>query len=230
MKHEGRADDVVLQRLLDARYSCRAFLPRPVPEAAIDRILALAQKTASWCNTQPWHVHITRGAATERFREALYRHAEANPLPNSDLPVPREYRGVSLARRRECGAALYGALAIARGDRAAYARQTLENFRLFGAPHVAIITSDEPLGVYGAVDCGLYVSTFMLAAQSLAIATIAQAALALYGDFVHRHFQIPEDRLLVCGVSFGYADESHAANGFRTSRAAASDAASILEA
>jgi hypothetical protein len=54
-----------------------------------------------------------------------------------------------------------------RGDREAYAKQGLENYRLFGAPHVAIVTSDEALGTYGAVDCGAYVNNFLLAAQSL---------------------------------------------------------------
>ena len=56
--------------------------------------------------------------------------------------------------------------------------QALENFRLFGAPHVLIVTSERDLGVYGAVDCGLYGGSLLLAAQSLGIATIAQAALA----------------------------------------------------
>ena len=42
---------------------------------------------------------------------------------------------------------------------------------------IAIITTDEALGVYGAVDCGGYVSNFMLAAQALGLATVPQAAL-----------------------------------------------------
>jgi len=96
----------------------------------------------------------------------------------------------------------------------------LENFRLFGAPHVMIITSDEDLGVYGAIDCGAYVANVMLAAQSLGIATIAQAALAGVSDFIRVHFDIPPERKIVCGISFGYADPDHPANSFRTTRAA----------
>jgi len=224
----AESDDQVLQRLLEARFSCRGFLPRPVPRPTIERLLFLAQKTPSWCNTQPWHLHVTSGAATERFRAAMYAFMAAGPEPKSDLPVPREYRGISLARRRECGGALYSAVGIARGDKEGAARQALENFRLFGAPHVAIISTDEPLGVYGAVDCGAYVASFVLAAQSLGIATIPQAALAIYGGgFVRDYFKIPEDRLLVCGISFGYADDSHPANQFRTSRARIEEAATF---
>ena len=84
-----------------------------------------------------------------------------------DFPSPREYLGVYLERRRESGFQLYNTLGIARGDKAAYAKQALENYNFFGAPHVAIIHTDEALGIYGAIDCGAYVGNFMLAAQAL---------------------------------------------------------------
>jgi nitroreductase len=89
---------------------------------------------------------------------------------------------------------------------------------------VAIITTDEALGTYGAVDCGAYVSTFLLAAQSLGVASIPQAALASHSKFVRDYFAIGEDRLVVCGISFGYEDRSHKANGFRTDRASLGEA------
>ena len=53
----------VLEDLLRQRYSCRAYRPDPVPRPTIDRILAAAQRTASWCNSQPWQVVIASGAA-----------------------------------------------------------------------------------------------------------------------------------------------------------------------
>ena len=39
-----------------------------------------------------------------------------------------------------------------------------------------VIHTNEPLGIYGAIDCGGYVSNFMLAAQALGLGTIPQAA------------------------------------------------------
>lgn len=228
-QHTPSEDAATLDRLLRERHSCRAFLPDPVPRPTIARILEMAQRTASWCNSQPWHVVVTSGAATERFREAIYRHAAGAAEGESDFPRPREYRGVYLQRRRESGFQLYNTLGIPRGDRAAYERQALENFRLFGAPHVAIVTTDEALGVYGAVDCGGYVTSFMLAAQALGVATIAQAALARHAPFVRAHFGLPEDRRMVCGISFGYADRSHPVNGYRTSRADLSEAVTWAE-
>ena len=207
-----------LEQLLRARHSCRAFLPAPVDDRTIERILAVAQLTPSWCNAQPWKVIVTRGAATESFRDALFEHTRT-PQPQPDIPFPQDYHGVYRDRRRACGFELYDAVGIARGDREASGRQARENFRLFGAPHVAIVTSDAALGTYGAVDCGAYVTTFMLAAKALGVACIAQAALASHSPFVRAQFGIPNDRFILCGISFGYEDEAHPANSFRTSRA-----------
>lgn len=207
-----------LSALLHTRYSCRAFLPEPLPRATIERMLATAQRTASWCNAQPWQLTIASGATLARLRSALQAHM-ANHPPAPDLPWPREYRGVYQERRRECGWGLYEALGIAKGDREASARQAAENFTMFGAPHVAIVTSDEALGVYGAVDCGAYVSSFMLAAHSLGVGSIAQAALASYPSVLREVLGIGADRSIVCGISFGMADAAHPANIFRTTRA-----------
>jgi nitroreductase len=222
-------DVAVLTRLLSQRFSCRAFLPDPVPGPVIEKILEMTQRTASWCNSQPWQVIVTRGAGTERFREAIYRHAAAHPEARPDFAFPREYRGVYLARRRESGFQLYDAVGVKRGDRAAYARQMLENFRLFGAPHVAIITTDEALGVYGAIDCGGYVANFLLAAEAHGLAAIPQAAFAQQAAFIRAHFGLPEDRRVVCGISFGFADRSHSANSYRTSRASLQDAVAWVD-
>lgn len=42
-------------------------------------------------------------------------------------------------------------------------------------------------------------------------------------------FELAEDRLVVCAVSLGYADESDPANSFRTERAEVADAVTVIE-
>ena len=65
----------VLEELLDERYSCRAYRPEPVPRPTIDRILTAAQRTASWCNSQPWQVVIASGEAKEKFPQIDLRRS-----------------------------------------------------------------------------------------------------------------------------------------------------------
>jgi nitroreductase len=220
----------VLSRLLAERYSCRAFRPEPVPRAVIERMLAIAQMSASWCNSQPWRTIVTEAEGTERFRKALYDHALADAAANGGVPqmrpdfdFPAAYRGVYKDRQREVGWQLYESVGVAYGDRVASGKQALENFRLFGAPHVLVVTSERDLGTYGAIDSGLYVGSILLAAQSLGLGMIPQAALATYAPLMHEHFGIPESRMIVVGASFGYADDSHPANNFRSRRAPLED-------
>jgi nitroreductase len=219
----------VLEELLNERYSVRAFKPQEVPRATIERVLKVAQRTASWCNSQPWQVIIASGEAKERFRKLIHAEAASGAHAEFDFPPPREYRGVYLGRRRESGFQLYNTLGIPRGDKAAYARQALENYNFFGAPHVAIIHTDEALGVYGAIDCGGYVGNFMLAAQALGLGTIPQAALAHHSALIRKHFGLGDDRRVVCGISFGYADHAHLVNSYRTSRASLDEAVTFVD-
>ena len=96
----------------------------------------------------------------------------------------------------------------------------LENFRFFGALHVAFVTSPAALGAYGILDCGAFITGFMLAAQALGLASIAQGALARQASLVRAALAVPEDRHILCGISFGYGDTAHPANSFLTARAA----------
>ncbi|RAI57132.1 nitroreductase [Roseicella frigidaeris] len=214
----GQGAIEALETLLRTRHSCRGYRPDSVPRAVIERILAVAQRTPSWCNTQPWQAYVTSGAATEALRGAVLQ-AVREGAPAPDIPFPQEYLGVYRDRRRVSGLQLYAATGVAAGDREASRRQALENFRFFGAPHIAIVTTEAALGPYGAVDCGAYVNSFMLAAQALGVASIAQASLAMYAPILRARLGIPEGRQVLCGISFGYEDPAHPANAFRTDRA-----------
>ncbi len=212
-------DDVAaLTRTLDARYSCRAFRPDPVSEDIIQQIVLAAGRAPSWCNAQPWKVTVTRGAETNRFRQVM-QDTVSSDTPAPDLPWPTSYSGAYKDRRRECGFQLYEAVGIERDDREGRLAQSLRNYAFFEAPHVAIVSSEGELGPYGAMDCGGFVTAFTLAATALRVGTIAQASVAAYPDVIRAHFDLPDTRLILCAISFGYADDTHPANKFRTNRA-----------
>jgi nitroreductase len=214
--------DLVVEELLEARHSCRGFEDRPVPGEVIKRLLTLAQRSPSWCNTQPWQVIVTEGEGTRRLSEAATAFATANP-PTPDVPFPDRYAGTFLERRRECAWQLYECVGVEKGDRAASAVEAMRNYAFFDAPHVAIITTERDLGTYGALDCGVYVGCFLLAAQSLGLATIPQAALGAVAPAIRELYVLPPERQVLMGISFGYADATHPANGFRTRRADLAD-------
>ncbi len=211
-------DATTLHSLLSTRHSCRAFKPDALEQGTVEQILGDAGRVPSWCNAQPWQVIVTSGPQTDAFRDVMLEAFDTS-TPSPDFAFPTQYSGAHQARRRACGYQLYDALEIPKTDRAATAQQMRENYRFFGAPHVALITTAAELGAYGALDCGGFITAFCLAAQARGIATVPQAAIAYYSDVVRAHFDIPEDRLVLAAISFGFADGDHPANSFRTDRA-----------
>src|ERR1700741_58605 len=78
----------VLEELLNERYSVRAFLPKPVPREIIERVLTTAQRTPSWCNSQPWQVLIASGEPKKRFQKEIYSAAMSGAEQGHDFPPP----------------------------------------------------------------------------------------------------------------------------------------------
>ena len=128
-----------------------------------------------------------------------------------------------------CGYQLYESLGIARDDRERRAEQMMQNFKFFGAPHVAIITTEADLGSYGAMDCGGFIALFTLAARAMGVASVVQASVTGYAPSILRHFGIPENRLIQTSITFGYEDKTHPLNGFRTERAEIEDVVNIVK-
>ncbi|MBP1881769.1 nitroreductase [Sinorhizobium mexicanum] len=211
------------------RYSCRAFQKRPVPRTDIDRILEVARTAPSDCNTQPASMFILSGSALEALRAEMYEAAATGRERTSDVPPIGTYTGVFQERRRECGLSLYNAVGIQKGDREASGRQALENFRFFGAPHLAVVTVHNDLAERGLFDTGIYLGHFLLAAQALGVAAVPQGAIAHYADVIRRHAPIAPELRVVCGVSFGYEVKDHAANSFRTDRVEIADSVVFVD-
>ena len=63
------------EALARARHSVRAFLPRPVPEALLERLLTTARLAPSGANLQPGRFWAVQGAARERLVAAQAAHA-----------------------------------------------------------------------------------------------------------------------------------------------------------
>jgi nitroreductase len=219
-------DLAALDRLTTGRSTCRAYRDKALDAGLIRSIVGMASRSASWCNVQPWHLVITETPeSTERFRHALMQRASSAPEPEFDLPFPPGYKGIYAERRRGAGVALYASLGIGRNDAERSAEQSFRNYRMFDAPHVAIVTAPAELGPYALVDAGGFIASFLLAAYAHGVATTPQGALARHAHFVRDYFGIPDTQHMICGISFGYAESEHPVNRFRTTRAEVDDLA-----
>ncbi|MGW0086859.1 nitroreductase [Streptomyces sp. NPDC003393] len=214
---------VTVEDALRSRHSVRAFLPTPVPRATIERLLALAARSASNSNSQPWHVHVVTGAAKRSLTAALLRaHADDDEGRGRDYayqPEPDGWREPFRSRRRRFGESLYrDTLGIRADDTGARLDHHRRNYDFFGAPvGIVLTTSRHPL--QGAlVDAGLFLQALMLAARGDGLDTCPQASVIDFSPVLRRHLLIPEDQLIVCGVAVGHADPAHRLNRLRTPR------------
>src|SRR3546814_2367958 len=75
------------------RRAVRAFLPRPVDRALIERAITIAATAPSSCNTQPWTLHIASGTALVRLRTALTEAVSSGMPPAYEVDAAARYEG-----------------------------------------------------------------------------------------------------------------------------------------
>lgn len=206
-----------LHALLEARASVRAFSAEPLPRARLAALFATAQRAASWCNIQPWRVVVTEPPRTDTVRAALLAAARSS-MPSPELAFPLDYPEPYQQHRRACAGALYGAMGLARDDKAGRYDAWLRNFALFDAPHVAIVSVDPRLGPYALVDVGVWLGTLLAACAADGVAACPMASAVTYPAVLRAQLPIAAEHQLLFGVALGLPADAPA-NACRTARA-----------
>ena len=211
--------DPAVDAALNTRRSVRGFTREPVPPEVVRHILAASSRAPSMTNTQPWHVHVLTGPARDRLCAEVLAAHEAGEVPAPEYEYyPAAWRDPYRERRREIGWALYGLLGIAKGDRAATARQHGRNYEFFGAPVGLIFTIDRGLAQGSWLDLGMFMQSVMTAARGCGLDTCPQAAFASYHAIIRRQLGVPEEQIVACGMALGRADPDEPANRLETKR------------
>lgn len=205
-----------------SRRSIRAFLPAEVDPKEIEAILDVARHAASGVNTQPWKVHVLTGAAKDRLSAAI-AVVDNDPSQQASLEEPYTYYPLDwvspyLDRRRKVGWDLYGLLGIAKTDKARMHAQHGRNYRFFDAPVGLIFTIDRVMQAGSLIDYGMFLQSVMVAARARSLDTCPQVAFTKFHRVIATELGIPEDEMVVCGMSLGYADPSRIENALVTHR------------
>jgi nitroreductase len=210
-----------VEEALLSRRSIRAFTPDPVPREKVERILALASRAPSGTNVQPWKVYAIAGEPKDRLaaemKAAFLEHGEEGWTRQYEY-YPTKWRDPYLARRRKLGWDLYGLLGIGKGDREKTKAQHARNFVFFDAPAALIFTIDDDFEKGSWLDYGMFLQSVMLAARGMGLDTCPQAAVASAHQIIRRQLAIPENQVVVCGMSLGYARGDAIENSLVTER------------
>ncbi len=218
-------DDVIT-----GRRSIRGYKPEPVPKALIEEILALAMRSPSSMNTQPWNFYVLTGEPLDRIREG---NTERNM---AGVPHSREFRtGEAFEgqhRDRQVGVAkqLFAAMGIAREDKDARLDWVLRGFRQFDAPVCVIVTYDKQLASSDdtSFDCGAVTTALVNAAWSRGLGAVINSQGIMQSPVVREHAGIAEDQVIMKAVAIGWPDESFPANAVVSERKSVEEATTFL--
>lgn len=208
---------------LISRRSVRRFLPDPIPEATIRRILKGASYAPSGHNIQPWQVHVVTGAAKDRVSDAVLARIKETEGQDDANTAEFEYYPVEwfepyIGRRRATGFGLYEALGIDRKDYAARTAQMLENFRFFGAPVGLFITFDRRLAEGTFMDIGMFIENILIGARGEGLHTCGQVAWCPFHQVIRKELGLADEQMFVCGISLGREDTTSPANTLRVDK------------
>lgn len=218
-------DDVVL-----GRRSIRGYLDKPVPRNLIEEIIALAVRSPTSMNTQPWHFHVITGEPLERIRKGNTENILAGKPDSREFRMGEPFAGVH--RERQVGVAkqLFGAMGIERDDKAMRQDWVLRGFRQFDAPVCVIVTYDRELSGSDdtAFDCGAATTALVNAAWSRGLGCVINSQGIMQSPVVREHAGIPDDQIIMKAVAMGWPDNRFPANAVVSERKSVDEAARFV--
>jgi nitroreductase len=203
-----------------SRYSCRAFLPTPIPECTVRDIVEQAARAPSAGNMQPWRIYALAGEPLARLKALLApRMTELPKGEGTDYtiypePLTEPYR----TRRFTVGEMLYESIGVPRADKPARYRQFANNWQFFGAPVGLFFAREKAHGPAQWADIGGMLQTVMLLARGYGLHTCPQQAWVSFHRTVREFLELPDNLMIYSGMSLGIADEAAPINRWRSPR------------
>lgn len=210
----------VVDEAITSRHSIRKFTDAPVSREEIEHLLAVSSRAPSGTNMQPWRVYVVGGEKKQELQRALLdAYDRREPGHDAEFKYyPPEFPEPYKTRRRTVGWGLYGKLGIAKGEKERMFAQQGRNYLFFDAPVGLIFTIDRVLEIGSWLDYGMFLQNIMVAARGRGLDTCPQVSFARYHKILRPQLGIPDDQVVVCAMSVGYADKSAPENELVTER------------
>src|ERR1700692_2207450 len=205
----------VVDEAIVSRASVRAFLPPPVDRATVEELLAVASRSPSGSNIQPWKVRVVGGEVKANLAQAILDAIARDGFEKYQREwnyYPVQWREPFLGRRRKIGWDMYGLLGVGKGDREGTHQARLRNYEFFGAPVGMIFTLDEDLEIGSWLDLGILLRAIMIGARGRRLGPCPQAAFADFHRVIRPLLNIPENEIIICGMALGPVDRDAPAN------------------
>ncbi|MBI5142891.1 MAG: nitroreductase [Nitrospirae bacterium] len=203
---------------IKTRQSIRAFRPDPVPAEILNAVIAAAQWSPSYKNSQPWEAAVISGRRKAELSELLIGLLEKRAPLTPDITHPSGWPDAEAGRIERLFKLRGAATGIDLNDPEIVIKAKKANFSFYRAPHAIFLYQDSSLSMWSLFDMGLFAQTLMLAARAHGLGTVPQAFLTDYARETKAFLDIPESKRLVLGISIGYPDMNAPINKFRSDR------------
>lgn len=215
---------------LATRFSCRAFLPKMVDKALVQKLIVQAARAPSGGNLQPWHVWALSGEPLKKLVADVGGAMRDKPggLGSEYHIYPPNLTNPYEARRRDIGARLYELLNIARDDKVAKLGQLAKNFEFFGAQTALFFAIDKQMQEGQWSDLGMFLQSIMLLAREYGLHTCPQEAWAVWAPLIKPFLNIPDHMTFFCGMALGHADPNAIVNQLESPRAGLEEYATFI--
>lgn len=211
-----------LDEIISSRRSVRAFLTKAVDKEDLKKILEISARAPSGGNTQPWKVYVLTGDKLKQLSEDISAVHGNLDLAKTHVEeyhyYPVKWISPFADRRRKVGWDLYSLLGISRENKAGMHAQHGRNYQFFDAPVGLIFTIDRVMEQGSWLDYGMFLQNIMLTARARGLDTCPQAAFTQYHKLIRDSLQLPENEMVVCGMSLGFADVQKIENTLITER------------
>ena len=209
-----------------SRFSCRAFLPTPVPRSLLEEVLAKAARAPSGGNLQPWRIYVVSGEPLARFKAQAAQAVRQSPMGEAPLEYdiyPKSLKAPYRDYRFKNGEDLYATLGLARENKFARLGWFANNFQFFGAPVGLFCLVDRQMGPPQWSDLGMYLQSLMLLLREAGVDSCPQECWSIIHKTVRSFLAAPEELMLFCGMAIGYEDPAAPVSRMRAERAPLQD-------
>ncbi|KAI3595009.1 nitroreductase [Moniliophthora roreri] len=200
-----------IDALMKTRYSCRYYLPNPVPKHIVEEIIDAARFAPSGNNMQPWHkVYCLAGPTKDAVCKAILSAHTQDPTKHQSQyrynPAPDVLPDIYAERRSDSGKVYYGSLGIPKEDKEGRAMASDRNYEFYGAPVAFVFTIHKDLTQGSWLDVGYFIQSIHIASAARGLGSISQESISQYHTIFRQYLPVSDDEIVVLGMAMGYPD------------------------
>ena len=198
------------KELMKERHSCRKFQSKKIPEEVLKDIISISLASPSWCNSQPWNIHVATGKTLEEIRkewiakhkEKIKGYADIHPGHRTDF-----------SERSQGTMSKFFKLFDDLPNKNDYALDS----DMFNAQAMVYLIVNKGHKEYSVLDLGGIEMAIMLAAKDHGVDSIPAYTTIMFPDVLRKNMKISEKEDIVIGIALGY-EEKDPINEHRSSK------------